>query len=147
MGQARELMDRATESIVTGNLEALRDIYAADVVATTPDAGTLHGIDQFIEWNRAFVDAFSDLELNLTQAFETVDCAIDQGEMLGTHTGPLQQPDGQSLPATGKQVRIRAMDVAKVQDGKIIRHDFYFDQLDFLDQLGLMEALVSPKPA
>jgi ketosteroid isomerase-like protein len=50
-------------------------------------------------------------------------------------------PDGQEVPPTGKQIRVRAADVATVRDGRIVRHDFYFDQLAILDQLGLLEAL------
>ena len=34
---------------------------------------------------------------------------------------------------------MRAADVATVRDGRIVRHDFYFDQLDMLVQLGLLE--------
>ena len=49
-------------------------------------------------------------------------------------------PDGQTIPPTGKQIRMRAADVATVREGRIVRHDFYFDQLDMLVQLGLMEA-------
>ena len=70
---------------------------------------------------------------------ETADCAIDEGEVVGTHTKPLEMPDGQAIPPTGRQVRMRAADVATVRDGRIVRHDFYFDQLDMLVQLGLLE--------
>lgn len=140
MGQARELEDRATAAVLNNDLEALREIYAPDVVATTPDAGTLHGIDEFIEWNRALMDAFPDATFELSKGHETEDCAIDQGEMIGTHTGPFRTPEGQTLPPTGKQVRLRAVDVATVQGGRIVRHDFYFDQLEMLAQLGLLEA-------
>ena len=35
---------------------------------------------------------------------------------------------------------MRSADMATVRDGKIVSHDFYFDQLDMLTQLGLMEA-------
>jgi ketosteroid isomerase-like protein len=144
MGQARELMDRVTQAVLAGDLDTLREVYASDVVATTPDAGTLHGIDALIEWNRAFVDAFSDRDYHSERALETQECAIDQGEFIGTHTGPLQLPDGQSVPPTGKQARLRSVDIATVADGKIVRHDFYFDQLDMLTQLGLMEAVAPP---
>ena len=140
MGQARELMDRATEAIIAGDLEVLRDIYSPDVVVTTPDSGTLHGVDQLIEWNGAFVGSFSDRQFDSLRAHETADSAIDQGDFLGTHTNPLVLPDGQSVPPTGKRIRMRSMDVATVKDGKIVSHDFYFDQLDLLGQLGLIEA-------
>jgi ketosteroid isomerase-like protein len=133
-------MDRATEAVVSGNLDALRELYSPDVVASTPDAGTVHGIEAFIEWNRGFVDAFSERAYLPDRGFETEDCAIDQGYFSGTHTKPLQLAEGQSVPPTGKQIRLRAMDVATVADGKIVRHDFYYDTLDMLTQLGLMEA-------
>lgn len=140
MGQARELMDRATAAVIAGQLEALRDIYAADMVATTPDEGTLNGLDAFLEWNRTFVASFSDRAYEPEREFETEDCAIDQGYFVATHTKDLPLPDGQSLPASGKQVRVRAVDLATVRDGKIVKHDFYFDQLDMLTQLGFTEA-------
>jgi ketosteroid isomerase-like protein len=140
MGEARELMDRLTEETLGGNLDALRDIYAPDCVATTPDAGTLNGVDAVIEWNRTYLEAFSDLRYESMQKFETAECAVDQGELIGTHTGTLKSPDGQNIPPTGKQVRTRSADIATVRNGKIVRHDFYYDQLDFLSQLGLMQA-------
>jgi ketosteroid isomerase-like protein len=143
MGLARELMDRGTNAIINGDLEALREIYSADVVATTPDAGTLHGIDEFIAWNKAFVDAFTERGYQPMKLQETDDCAIDQGDFIGTHTKPLQLPDGQSVPPTGRQIRMRSADLATVRDGRIVSHDFYFDQLDLLAQLGLMEAPVA----
>jgi ketosteroid isomerase-like protein len=140
MGLPRELMDRGTAAVLAGELEVLREIYSPDVVATTPDSGTLRGIDQVIEWNQSFVGAFSDRAYYPAHQLETTDCAIDQGDFVGTHTNPLQLPDGQSVPPTGKQIRMRAADVAQVRDGRIVRHDFYFDQLDMLSQLGLLEA-------
>ena len=140
MGQARELMDRATQAVLAGELDKLREIYAADVVVSTPDAGVLNGVDAFIEWNRTFVAAFTDVRYRSDRALETEDCAIDQGDFIGTNTGPIELPDGQSAPPTGRQVTMRSADIATVAGGKIVRHDFYFDQLDLLTQLGLTEA-------
>lgn len=139
MGQARELMDRATAAVLAGELEALRDIYAEDVVATTPDEGNLNGIDAFLEWNRSFIATFSDRSYESERGFETEDCAIDQGYFVGRHTKDLDLPGGQSLPASGQQIRVRAVDLATVRDGKIVQHDFYFDQLDLLTQLGMTQ--------
>ena len=139
MGQARELMDRVTHAVLAGELDALREVYAPDVVFSTPDVGTRHGVEELVEWHRSFTDAFSDIEYRSERALETQECAIDQGEIIGTHTRPLQLPDGQSVPPTRKQIRMRAMDIATVANGRIVRHDFYFDQLDMMTQLGLME--------
>ncbi len=140
MGQARDVMDRASQAFFAKDFDTLRTLYAPDVVATTPDAGTLNGIDALLEWNRPLVEAFPDMSYELTAAHEAGDVAIDQGEVIGTHTGPFRLPDGSSIEPTGKQVRMRSTDMATVRDGKIVRHDFYYDQLDMLTQLGLMEA-------
>jgi predicted ester cyclase len=42
------------------------------------------------------------------------------------------------VPATGKAVRVRICDIATVQNRVITNHRFYFDQMDFLGQLGLL---------
>jgi predicted ester cyclase len=145
MGQPRELMDKVTDAILGGNVEALRDLYSPEAVGTSPDSGTLHGIDAIIDYNRAMVEAFSDMSYDYEATYETEDRAVDQGTMVGTHTGPLRLPDGSSIPPTGKQLRVRAIDVAKVEDGRIVRHDFYFDQLEMLSQLGLTEAVATAR--
>jgi ketosteroid isomerase-like protein len=140
MGQAREVIDRATEAMMNDDLEAFREVYADDVVVTTPDSGTLRGVDALYAWNHDFVKAFSDIHWDELAIHETADSVISQGEMVATHTGDFPVPGGQAVPATGKQMRVREADVAKVENGKIVRHDFYFDQLDMMVQLGLVEA-------
>ncbi len=146
MGQARELMDRATEAIMRQDFEALRDIYAPDVVVIAPDVGTLHGVEQLIDYMKQFSTAMPDMRFELHRGIEADDSVVDQGEVLGTNTGPLAMPDGSSLPATGKQVRMRSLDVATVENGRISKHEFYFDQLELMSQLGLMEAPAKSQP-
>lgn len=46
-------------------------------------------------------------------------------------------PDGQSVPPTGKSVRVRGCDAATVEEGQVKSHRFYFDQMELLSQLGL----------
>jgi ketosteroid isomerase-like protein len=71
---------------------------------------------------------------------ETADTAIDEGYFTGMNGGPIETGEGQSIPATGRQIRVRECDVATVRDGVITNHRFYFDQMEFLSQLGLAEA-------
>jgi hypothetical protein len=67
--------------------------------------------------------------------------AIDEGHITGTHTMPLATPSGERIPATGKRIRVRDCDVATVEGGMITSHHFYFDQIELLEQLGLLEEL------
>lgn len=139
MGQPRELMDRVTGALLSKDFEALRDLYDPHVIGVTPDAGELHGVDEIIEYFRAMEEAFPNMSYESVGTYESGACAIDQGDMLAHNTGPLHLPDGQVLPATGKQVRVRTMDIATVHGGRIIRHEWYWDQLEILTGLGLLE--------
>ena len=139
MGEAREVMDRMTAAVTSGSdLGAAVQCYAVGAVAMTPDQGELRGRDQISEWLRQFVDAFSDLTYEPIQEHECGNVAIDEGYLVGTNTGTLSGPSGESIPATGKQIRVRSCDVAVVEDGLITQHRFYYDQMEFLSQLGLL---------
>jgi ketosteroid isomerase-like protein len=144
MGQARELMDRVTHAVLAGDLDTLREIYAPDVVVSTPDVGTLYGVAAILEWNRAFIDAFSDRDYRSERALETQERALDQGGSSAPTHGHCSLPTGRGVPPTGKQVRVRSVDIATVANRKIVWHDLCFDQLDMLTQLGLMEAVAPP---
>jgi ketosteroid isomerase-like protein len=137
MGEAREVMDRLTEVAFSKDLEALKELYAPDAVAETPDEGTLRGRDQIVAWVGAFMIAFPDASYELTRGYESGANAIDEGDFVGTNTGPLPTPTGESMPATGRGVRIRSCDAVTVEGGLVTSHRFYYDQMDFLGQLGL----------
>jgi steroid delta-isomerase-like uncharacterized protein len=136
MGQAREIMDRATDAAMAKDTEALQRLYAADAVAETPDQGTLRGREAVMGWFDGFLTAFPDFGYESVHKHESGDSAIDEGYVVGTNTGPLPGPTGET-PATGKSVRLRGCDIATVRDGAITSHRFYFDQIEFLAQLGL----------
>jgi ketosteroid isomerase-like protein len=128
MGQAREAMDRATKAALSNNFEELGSVYAEDAEVVTPDQGTITGRQAIVEGG-----------FEVLHQHETADTAIDEGYFTGTNSGPIETSDGQSIPATGKQIRVRECDVATVKDGVITNHRFYFDQMEFLSQLGLAE--------
>jgi uncharacterized protein (TIGR02246 family) len=139
MGQARDLLDRMTNAVFSGDAETLGDCYAEDAVAVTPDYGEVRGREAIVDYFRPFFEAFSDIRWEEIQRHEAGDVAIDEGFFTGTHTGPLPNPDGEPIPATGKQVRFRECDVATVAGGRITSHRMYFDQMDLMSQLGLTE--------
>jgi ketosteroid isomerase-like protein len=55
----------------------------------------------------------------------------------GTHTGPLQLPDGQVIPPTGRRVEGLSCEVYEFRDGKIAKGRLYYDFLTVAKQLGL----------
>ena len=132
MGQVREVMDRVTDAILKGDLEALTGLYAQDAVAETPDQGTITGRDQIAAYFCEFGAAFPDNAWQERYKHEAGDTAIDEGYFVGTNTGSTAR-----LPATGRRVRLRECDVATVKNGVVTSHRIYFDMQDWLTQLGL----------
>ncbi len=143
MGEAREVIDRMTECVVTKDLETLATLYAADAVAVTPEQGEIKGRDQVVQYLKTFTDAFPDFSWEPIAKHESGDTAVDEGWVVGTHTEPLTMPTGETVPATGKRVRLREVDIATVRGGQIVSHRFYYDQMDVLEQLGLLPQMAT----
>lgn len=139
MGEAREVMDRLTEAVTAHtDLKAVGELYAEDAVAFTPDEGELRGRDSIVEYWRTMTEAVPGATFEVLHSYEAGDTAIDEGIYRGRNTGPLELPNGETLPPTQKEVRIRGVDIATVRDGRIVDYRLYFDEMDFLGQLGLL---------
>ncbi|MDQ3569075.1 MAG: ester cyclase [Actinomycetota bacterium] len=139
MGEAREVFDRFNGALLNGDLDAAAACYAENAVAVTPDQGEIQGREGIREYLRPFVEAFSDMRFDFSYMYESGNHAIDEGYLVGTHTGPLPTPTGETIPPTGRAIRIRDCDIVTVEGGVITSHRFYFDQMEFLSQLGLIE--------
>ncbi|MDN3028890.1 nuclear transport factor 2 family protein [Streptomyces sp. S.PB5] len=139
MGEAREVMDRLTDALTAHpDLKVIAELYAEDAVAYTPDEGEIRGRENIVEYWRQMTAAVPEARFDALHSYEVGDTAIDEGFFSGRNTGPLALPTGDSLPATGKEVRIRGVDLATVKDGRITEYRLYFDEMEFLGQLGLL---------
>lgn len=146
MGQAREVLDKVTEAILSGDRNAIAELYAEDAVADTPDEGRLVGRDAIADYLAGFARAFPAIEWEPISQLDVGDTAIDEGYIIGTNTGPIVTPEGE-LPATGRTIRLRECDLLTVRDGLAVSHRFHYDQVAMLTQLGLMasDTIVLPE--
>ena len=139
MGDAREVMDRVTAAVISQDFDAAAACYAESAVAVTPDQGEVRGREAIIGYLKQQTEVFPDAGYESVQKHESGNVAIDEGYFTGTHTAPLSLPSGETVAPTGKQIRMRACDLATVEGGLITQHHFYFDQMEFLEQLGLLQ--------
>ncbi|MFP5370848.1 MAG: ester cyclase [Actinomycetes bacterium] len=139
MGRAREIMDLLTDAITAGDRDALGRLYAPEAVAETPDAGRLEGREAIVDYLTTYKPAFPDMSWEGVSQYEFGDTAVDEGYFVGTHSGVLPSSGGDVLP-TGRRVRVRECDLVTVSDGVAVSHRFYYDQFDFMSQLGLVES-------
>ena len=71
------------------------------------------------------------------------DHVVEQARYVGTHTGPLRDPSGREIPATGKPFDFRFVGIFRVEAGTIRSIRIYYDQLELFMQLGLLPGAAS----
>jgi predicted ester cyclase len=116
--------------------DSAADPWAADAEMVAP-GGAASGRDEIIGFLGVFQEAFPDIRLELHQLLGDGTAAAAEGTLTGTHNGVLPTPNGDVAP-TGKAVQLRWA-ALYVTDGDTLKSEhLYFDQMDFLGQLGLL---------
>jgi steroid delta-isomerase-like uncharacterized protein len=133
----RELLERYVELYNEGNLDACMDLYADDAVQRMHD-GIFEGPDAIRDRLARDLDAFADANYVVDSFVDEGDRFADEWTFTGTHTGPFRLPDGTEVPATGKRVEIKGMELVEVSDGKIVVDNLYYDFMAAVLQLGLV---------
>jgi predicted ester cyclase len=134
MSSARDVILKHIDAVNGRDSDA--DPWSADAEMTSP-GGAVSGRDDVIGFIAVFQEAFPDLRLEVEQLLADGPAAAAEGMITGTHEGVLRTPNG-DVPPTGRAVAFRWAAVY-VTDGDTLKSEhLYFDQLDFLGQLGLL---------
>ena len=133
----RDLLDRYVERYNAGDLDAVIDLYAEDAVQNMPD-GTFTGRGAIRERLAQELNAFTDINHAVRSFVEQGEAFCDEWTFEGTHSGPLQLPDGSELPPTGQRVQIAGMELCLMRNGKLVLNTLYYDNMAVAVQLGLV---------
>ena len=76
---------------------------------------------------------FADFKLEVKSSFVAGDWRGAEWIMSGTHTGDIP-----GIPTTGKSFSVRGASINEMQEGKIKRTSDYWNQVSFLQQVGLL---------
>ena len=112
------------------------DPWAADAEMLAPGAGA-SGRDNVLGFLGVFHEAFPDLRLEVKQLLAEGSAAAAEGILAGTHDGVLHTPNGDVAP-TGRAVELRWSAVYSTDGDTLKSEHLFFDQMDFLGQLGLL---------
>ncbi len=134
--QNMQTAQKMGEAINKGNLDAFRDIFAPNVVDHDPAPDQGNGPEGFIQFFTAFREAFPDLEIKPEHAVADEDNVALAYTATGSHKGNFL-----GIPATGKKIKIRGMQIAKFKDGKIIERWGSSDELGILKQIGAVKGV------
>ncbi len=110
--------------------------WAADAQLVAP-GGRASGRDDVISFLGVFHEAFPDLRLEVKQLLTDGVAAAAEGTLVGTHDGVLHTPNGDVAP-TGRAVELRWAAVYVTDSDTLKSEHLFFDQMDFLGQLGLL---------
>jgi steroid delta-isomerase-like uncharacterized protein len=112
-----------------------RAIEARDIEFVMPGGISLRGHENVMQVVQAFWEALPDARITPDDLFAAGDTVVAEGKLAGTHTGPFRTPDGE-IPATGNAVTLRYAAIKRFRDDRLASEHLYFDQLEFLQQLG-----------
>jgi steroid delta-isomerase-like uncharacterized protein len=129
----KALVSRYYDEVLTQrNLDLLDDLLAPDFASWLPD-GTRLGRDQYRDAVLASHQAFPDLVVEVLDQLAEGDKVATRWRATGTHRGPFA-----GIPATGRPVRITAIHLHRVADGKLTEHWEEIDLLRLMRQLGVL---------
>ena len=126
-----EAQTKFGEAINTGNLEIMNDLVAHDAIENDPAPGQVKGPQGYIDFFTKLRAAFPDMKIEVEALVADDDNVAFAYTLTGTHDG-----DFNGIPATGKKIKARGMQISKFKNGKMVERWGSSDELGILKQLG-----------
>src|ERR1051325_6024541 len=110
--------------------------WAADAELVAP-GGQANGRDAVLGFLGVFHEAFPDIRLEIKQLLTDGPAAAAEGPLPDTQAALPPPPNGDVAP-TGRAVELRWAAVYVTEGDTLKSEHLFFDQMDFLGQLGLL---------
>ena len=134
MADAKDVILKHIAAFNDGDSDA--EPWAADAEMAAPGA-QVSGRDDVNGFLGVFHEAFPDGRLEVKQLLSDGPAAAAEGTFVGTHDGVLHTPNGDVAP-TGRAIEVRWAAVYATDGDALKSEHLFFDQMDFLGQLGLL---------
>ena len=116
-----------------GKLDMFNDSnFTKDVVMHASPSDVI-GIDSARAYYANFLTGFSDIQFTIEDVFGQGDKLVKHWRFKGTHTGNFF-----GIPPKGKTVDIDGTTLVRMSNGKIAEEKDFYDNYEFLNQLGLI---------
>jgi ketosteroid isomerase-like protein len=133
-----EIAHTALLALINGDAKAITAVYAPDVVGLTPVTEVLSR-EQLIAEVSDQRTAFSSLVLTDEPAETGSGTVATEWVVTAVHTGPVEVDDLVIEP-TGAVLTLRGAMFAEIRDGQVVRFRQYWNEVDLIEQLGLLPA-------
>ena len=120
-----------------GKTQTVYDLLSPNAVTRgqTGPGQEIHGPAEFVLFVKRIRAAFPDIKLTVEDAFGTQDKVVVRWSGTMTHGS-----DELGVPATGKQVRLTGISIARIVDLQIVEGWDNWDQLAMLEQIGVYKS-------
>ena len=113
------------------NIAAFEKYHTADFISHYPE-GDMNG-EQVKGLCQAYFSAFPDLHITADDLIAEGDKVVKVWTAHSTHKGEFM-----GIPATGKAIVVKGMEVFRIADGKIAENWVIMDNLGMMQQLGVI---------
>ena len=118
-------------AVSSGNLSALRGIFAPNVVDHDPAPDQGPGPEGFIGFFTMMRSAFPDLKVAVERIVSNATDVAMAYMITGTHQGEFL-----GIAPTGKRVTVRGLQISRFENGEIVERWGSSDELGLVKQLG-----------
>jgi ketosteroid isomerase-like protein len=140
MGTKAETIEQFWAAFEAGDLDTALSYFADDAVMQQPGMPPVQGRASFRPMLDGWRRAFPDLRHERLGVVESGNTVAVQLRVTGTHSGPMQLPQGE-VAATNRPFVWESVDwVTLTDDGAIASWRVYEDTLPFLTGLGVLAA-------
>ncbi len=121
------------EIVNKGKLEMFNDSNFTKNVVMHVSPKDIVGIDSARAYYAQYLTGFSKISFTIKDVFAQGDKLVKHWNFKGTHTGLFM-----GIPATNKEVSIDGVTLVRMENGKIAEEQDFLDNLEFMQQLGLI---------
>ena len=119
------------EAVNTGRYDAFSDLVSDAVVDHDPAPGQGPGPQGYADFFKTMKSAFPDMKITVEHLAADEDNVSFAYTLTGTQNGEFQ-----GVPASGKPIKVRGMQISRFEDGKMVERWGATDELGILKQLG-----------
>ncbi len=129
--QNLETNKKLGEAVSTGNLQALHELFAPNVVDHDPAPDQGPGPKGFIDFFTTMRSAFPDFKVTVDYLVQDENNIAMAYTVHGTHKG-----DFLGLAPTGKRIEARGVQIARFENGKIVERWGSSDEMGIVKTCG-----------
>lgn len=137
MNDPAAVMNGWFKAIEDGDVDRALTFCGEDIEWIAP-SGVMKGHKPCAYFFGSFVEAFPDNRFHVDRVITSGDTVVVEGAYEGTHNGTFRTPGG-DIPPTGKEVSVPFASLTEVDGEHIAKLRVYWDQMDFMSQLGALE--------